>query len=232
MTQAKTIWCLSALLVSAAAAHQGANAFSDEVRTKVRVTDSRLVHAFSRSLCVGSVPQAIWGMDVEVLRGPVPPWLPGPDGGRRYLKDVRIEGVVTGVTKGYVEVLGSGATAPVRYPPHEALASGRILLYETERWSYLLDDVKVGDELTVGTGKIGDTTFSLYLSIRRRPGGKVPMSRKPSEHEPYHERQQAKIDTEKKPDQTPERLRKDLPPAEVPNNPQKGKVPDTIPKAK
>lgn len=142
--------------------------------------------------------------EIKKLKGPIPPWIPAAHG--RDVNDIRNEGKVVAVAKDSITILVDGEKNPTKYPAHEALNSGRVIYWEGDPTCYLLEDVKVGDEVSVGTGTIKDTTFALYISIRKRPDGKIPPSRNPNTNQPWHELMQARIDFKEKGIPIPEHL--------------------------
>jgi hypothetical protein len=157
-------------------------------------------------------PNKLTREELKKLRGEPPPWkVDGPN----YIAVSRKSGTVTAVGKEFIEVRAVGETEAKRYQAHEILSSGRIIYWETDATSYLLDDVKVGDEVMVGTGILRDTNFAMYLSIERRPGGKIPASRNPSERRPHHEWLQARIDFKEKGIPIPEHLQDKFEPKPV-----------------
>jgi hypothetical protein len=138
--------------------------------------------------------------------GPLPPWLPtnGPGGVMEKLLDA----TVVSVTDQAIEVEVAGRKGSTTYPAHELLVSGGLCHWESDSHCYLLDDVKKGDEVLMGVGTVdkkrGEECF--YVSIRRRPGGEVPESRKPSKVNPYHLSRQREVEYEDRGEYTPERL--------------------------
>jgi hypothetical protein len=142
--------------------------------------------------------------ELQKLKGPIPPWIPAAHG--RDVNDVRKEGKVVATAKDSITILVDGEKNPTKYLAHEVLNSGRIIYWEGDPTCYLLEDVKVGDEVSVGTGTIKDTTFALYISILKRPEGKIPPSRNPNTSQPWHEWKQARIDLEEKGTPIPEHL--------------------------
>ncbi len=149
-------------------------------------------------------PNKLTREEIKKLRGDFPPWTTdGPDS----IALVRKSGTVMAVGKDFIEVRAVGETEAVRYLAHEILSSGRIIYWEPDGYCYLLGDVKVGDEVGMGTGTLRDTNFALFVCITRRPGGKIPPSRNPDESRPYHEYRQARIDYKEKGIPIPEHLR-------------------------
>lgn len=137
---------------------------------------------------------------------PLPPWLPFRNG--RQVGEEWVRGVVVGTTDDSITVRPDGMKQEVRYPAHVLLATGAVCHWESESHSYLLPDVQKGDEVLIGVGTVdkgvGDECF--YISIRKRPGGTIPPSRKPSTSKPYHEEQQKRVDG------VPEPIKRDPPP--------------------
>lgn len=139
--------------------------------------------------------------------GPKPPWIPfGP--GHKMVRDEMIDGTVMAVSREAIEIRPWGKKETVKYPPHTLLDTGAVCHWETDAQCYLLDDVKKGDEVLLGFGTVdkekGEECF--YVRIRKRPGGVIPPSRKPSELLPYHRDTQAEIDHFEKGTPLPEHL--------------------------
>jgi len=139
--------------------------------------------------------------------GPRPPWLPfGP--GHNMVRDETIDGTVVAVSRAAIEIRPWGKKETVKYPPHTLLDTGAVCHWETDSHCYLLDDVQKGDEVMLGVGTVdkekGEECF--YVRIRKRPGGVIPPSRKPSERLPYHRDTQAEIDHFEKGTPLPEHL--------------------------
>jgi hypothetical protein len=135
-----------------------------------------------------------WAAFMDVW-GPRPPWqvYRSP---HRTVECLRWDGTVLAVSDRSIEVLRDVDDKPIRYPAHFLLATGRVLAWEMESQCFLLEDVKVGDQVivAVGTEDEGRGEECFLVSIRRRPGGKIPPSRTQTQLHPYHVQQQAKID--------------------------------------
>ena len=161
--------------------------------------------------------------------GPKPPWLPfGPQ--HKRVGDDKIEGLVVAVSREFIEIRPLGKKETVKYPPHTLLDTGAVCHWLTECNCYLLDDVRKGDMVIVGVGTVDKDKGAecFYVSIRKRPGGVVPASRKPREVNPYHLDRQAEIDHAEKGTPLPEHLRakatptgRVVPPATPPPPPEK-----------
>ena len=88
--------------------------------------------------------------------------------------------------------------------------SGAVCHWEHDPRCYLLDDVKKGDWVRLGVGTAdkdkekGEECF--YLSIRKRPGGEVPASRKPCDFDPYHLYRQRQNEYDERGEYPPEEL--------------------------
>ena len=88
-------------------------------------------------------------------------------------------------------------------------ASGAVCHWETDSRCYLLDDVQRGDVVTLGVGTVDKYVGveCLYVTIRERPGGVMPPSRKPSDTKPYHIQREYELYYERKGEKTPEELK-------------------------
>jgi hypothetical protein len=137
---------------------------------------------------------------------PLPPWEPYT--GHSPCPVDPIHGTVVGVSDEWIEVRVKDKKEALRYPAHELLVSGAVCHWETDTRCYLLDDVRKGDEVVLGVGTAdkekGEECF--YLSIRRRPDGVIPASRKPTVGNPYHTRRQREVEYEDKGEYPPEVL--------------------------
>lgn len=138
--------------------------------------------------------------------GPRAPWLPYSN--QSPCKVDQIDATVVDVSDEWIEVRVKGKKETVKYPAHALLVSGGVCHWETDCDCYLLDDVKKGDEVVVAVGTAdkekGPECF--YVTIRRRPDGVIPPSRKPS-LSPYHKERQRQLDYEDRGEYTPEELR-------------------------
>jgi hypothetical protein len=150
-------------------------------------------------------------------QGPRPPW-------KKFRNQVNvhvdhIDGTVVAVSAESIEIQLKGKKETVKYPPHTLLESGAVCHWENDCNCYLLEDVRKGDVVVLGVGipEQGADTQCFYISIRKRPEGVVPPSRKPSSYPAYHDNQQAEIDHEEKGTPLPEHLREKVPgPGEPP----------------
>ena len=126
---------------------------------------------------------------------PMPRWLPYKNNPKRVAVK-HVHGTVVDVGEEFIEIVPKGQQKAVTYPAHVLLATGAVCHWLTDSECYLLDDVRKGDEVVLGVGtvekEVGEECF--YLTIRKRPGGVIPASRKPREHKPYHLERQAEID--------------------------------------
>jgi hypothetical protein len=138
--------------------------------------------------------------------GPKPPWMPFAN--QTPVRVNNIDGTVMKVTTESIKIRLKGSDDTATFPPHSLLATGAVCHWEHDATCYLLDDVKVGDEVILGIGTVGKgKPECFYLSIRWRPEEKVPASRKPSEPNPYHKRQQYQNEYDDRGEHTPEELR-------------------------
>ncbi|MCU0702916.1 MAG: hypothetical protein MUF18_02880 [Fimbriiglobus sp.] len=130
--------------------------------------------------------------------GPLPPWQPAL--GRSRVHDQRIDGTVVDVSADFIEIRLKDKNETVKYPAYTLLITGAVCHWQTDCDCYLLDDVKKGDVVIVGVGipEMGADTHCFFVSIRERPGGKVPASRKPSEYNLYHIDQEKELAYRKK----------------------------------
>lgn len=139
--------------------------------------------------------------------GPYPPWLPHSK--RPPVECNSRTGCVTSVSDKFLEIRDESTTEVIKLPPHHLLATGRVVVWESDPFCYLLSDVKKGDIVRIRSGTVdpekGEELF--WVSIRKRPGGRVPPTRKITRSCFYHLDQQAKIDHEEKGTPLPERLR-------------------------
>lgn len=146
-------------------------------------------------------------------QGPNPPWMPFI--GQKRVTVQAIDGTVAEVSRETIEIQLRGKKETAKYPPHTLLDTGAVCHWETESGCYLLDDVKKGDIVVLRVGTVdkekGPECFT--VTIRERPGGVVPASRKPSYPKPYHVERQNAIDDarngitrpEKQPDPPPKK---------------------------
>jgi hypothetical protein len=131
---------------------------------------------------------------------PRPPWI-ADDSGRQEAEDRGVWGVVVRATADNITIRPDGEKEDVTYPAHILLVTGAVCHWEDDPDCYLLPDVRKGDEvrLTVGTVDKDVGMECFCITIRKRPGGEVPPSRKPEGDEPWHVRQtQAYLDKEAK----------------------------------
>jgi hypothetical protein len=101
-----------------------------------------------------------------------------------------VEGVVDkidadGLT--LVEVTKSGDVKEHHFPPIDLLRDGKVLPTLSGRFAYRWEDVKRGDTvvLEVKEDHIDKRTYCLEISIRRRPGDKLPESQNPEKDPGY-----------------------------------------------
>ena len=146
----------------------------------------------------------------QAKRGPLPPWL--PVNGSGGVAVTALDATVVAVTVDSIEVQIAGGDKSVTYQAHCLLVSGAVCHWEWDSHCYLLDDLQKGDEVILGVGKAdaADKTRGqecFYMTIRRRPGGEIPPSRKPSKTHPYHVSRQREVDYEDRGEYTPERLK-------------------------
>jgi hypothetical protein len=139
--------------------------------------------------------------------GPIPPWYPYT--GHSPIPVDHIDAIVVKVSDVSIEVRVKDKKETVKYPAHTLLATGAVCHWESDSLCYLLDDVKKGDEVVLGVGVEDKMKGSecLYLTIRRRPGGVIPPSRKPDLPKPYHEERQRAVEYEDRGEYTPEELK-------------------------
>lgn len=139
--------------------------------------------------------------------GPLPPWQSFR--GHPEVDVQRVTGTVVGVSAEAIEVRPKGEKEAMKYPAHTLLRTGAVCHWQTDSNCYLLDDVQKGDEVMVAYGTVdkekGPECF--YLKIRRRPGGVIPASRKPSEGKEYHVRRQKEVEYEEKGELTPQDIK-------------------------
>lgn len=138
--------------------------------------------------------------------GPKPPWIPFAEQTR--VNAEYIDGTVLAVSEKIIKIRLKGKDDTATFPPHALLASGAVCHWEGDSHSYLLDDVKVGDEVMLAVGTVDKTkgVECFFLSIRWRPNAKVPASRNPSEPNPYHKRRQYQNEYDDRGEHTPEEL--------------------------
>jgi hypothetical protein len=86
-----------------------------------------------------------------------------------------------------VQKLKDNKTLTHKLVPVDHLKGGKVLDNMTANDSYLWSDVKKGDTLSLQVLKddADGLTYCLAISIRRRPGGKLPESQKPEKDERY-----------------------------------------------
>jgi hypothetical protein len=134
---------------------------------------------------------------------PFPSWLK-----RGGVQNTAVDAVGVAVSADEIEVRPKNQTTTVKYPPHAHLATGAVCHWVSDRGCYLLDDVKKGDwvRLWVGTADKEKGEECFYLSILKRPGEKVPASRKPSDCGPYHLYRQRQNEYDERGEYPPEEL--------------------------
>ena len=149
--------------------------------------------------------------------GSLPPWhsfspqVKAKWGPYKYVHGGKVDGVVVDVSakEEFIEIRKKGEEGTVKYPAHYLLASGRVVAWESDGNSYLLEDVKKGDEVGLCVGTVdqdrGEECF--YIRIRKRPDGRVPPPRKLTSVRLYHLDRQAEIDHAEKGTPLPEHLR-------------------------
>jgi hypothetical protein len=122
------------------------------------------------------------------------------------VNDERVRGTVVRVSSDSIEILPADGKESLQYSPHELLASGAVCHWVTDSECYLLDDVRAGDEVLLGVGTVDkeNGTQCFYVSIRKRPDGKIPPSRKPNDLKPYHLTRQRELDHEARGEPLPE----------------------------
>lgn len=122
--------------------------------------------------------------------GPKPPWR------LTSFNEEILDGSVVDVSRESIEIQLKGKKETAKYPPHTLLDTGAVCHWQFDSQCYLLDDVKKGDVVVLSVGTVdkekGPECF--WLSIRERPGGVVPPSRKPSFPKAYHLEQQKEIE--------------------------------------
>jgi hypothetical protein len=103
---------------------------------------------------------------------------------------------------------------PRKFTAVGPLAEGGYLKDGIPMAQYRLSDVKVGDKVSFDWRRVGNVYEVHYVSIYRRPGGRVPPSpgEKPGEPNPWHEKANALQDLEEKGTPLPEKYRPKLPP--------------------
>jgi hypothetical protein len=141
--------------------------------------------------------------------GPLPPWQDFPPwANHRSVESGLWEGTAVDVGPTFIDFRKKGVEKAVRYSPHSLLASGRVVPWESDQNSYLLQDVKAGDEVQVRLGVADNIRGEECFTVRilKRPGGKVPAPRKLTSLRLYHLDRQAEIDHEEKGTPLPEHL--------------------------
>lgn len=105
---------------------------------------------------------------------------PQPDGAEkppRRIEFVRLPlegGPVVEVTKAAITIRTAKGVAT--FPFHDALAAGGVQKYAGEVSGYRVKDVLVGDVVWLGIWTENEKKFCAEISIRKRPGGRVPES--------------------------------------------------------
>ncbi len=108
----------------------------------------------------------------------------------------KVVGRILAVTETSVMIGKTGAkkNEVVTYPFHHRLRGGSYNQLEGEGLSYKRDDLKVGDIVLLRILKLDQKIdFCVSISIRQRPGGKLPPSAKYrlGDWRPYHEKMNA-----------------------------------------
>ena len=81
--------------------------------------------------------------------------------------------------------------AKLSYPFHIRLANGEYNRLCSDRYSYLPQDIRIGDVVMLVVPKIEKQEFCVSIVIDRRPGGKIPPTRKKADWRNYHEKKEA-----------------------------------------
>lgn len=141
-------------------------------------------------------PQPIWDQQM---------WVAPP------LREHRIDGTVLDVSDKFIEVKPKDGGEVKKFTPHTLLATGRLPIWErSDCRCYMLEDVRKGDEVSVGFGTVvpADGEQAFFVMILKRPGGKLPPTRKITLDHPYHTDQQAINDYEEFGTPLPKHLQK------------------------
>lgn len=81
--------------------------------------------------------------------------------------------------------------AKLSYPFHLRLANGEYNRLTPDAYSYLPQDIRIGDVVMLVVPKIEKQEFCVSICLQRRLGGKIPPSRKQSDWRYSHEKTQA-----------------------------------------
>lgn len=85
-----------------------------------------------------------------------------------------VHGHVTAVSKTEITIRASARTDIITYPLHDELAAGGVHEHATHSMGFRAQDVRVGDEVWLGICTEEGKKFCAEISIRKRPGGRVP----------------------------------------------------------
>ncbi len=77
------------------------------------------------------------------------------------------------------------------YPTHRRLSQGMCSYRARDGHAHTTGDLRLGDFATLFLCKEGKVEYCFAISISRRPGGEVPLSRNPKPFAPYAEHQNA-----------------------------------------
>ena len=95
-------------------------------------------------------------------------------------------GTVVELNKKEITIRLAGTGKNVTYPFHDALAAGGMHKGVSYWNGYRVRDVQVGDEVWLAICSEGEVKFCAEISIRQRPGGRVPESSDEGENPPTY----------------------------------------------
>lgn len=116
------------------------------------------------------------GMPRDDAKGPpgAQALVPKPPG-RGWIQQSSYSGTVTAVTRTSITIQRSPQEAPRTFPINEELSKAKIPPGgRMSDYLYLPSDVRVGDVVWIDYADDGNTATCFEISIRRRPGGRVP----------------------------------------------------------